>query len=115
MRINIPNIADLMVATADIDGNIGIVDWLHYFYPSSQISFKFACADCCDAGNKITWKQDKIDTVAFNLGDKLAQDRLIYSIDAAAAVAGDDEFPGPLGKTCRGKCHPKKESKNKLQ
>ncbi len=104
MRINIPNITQLVIATADIDGNISIVNRFHYFYPDSEVSFEFTCADCPVAGDKVAGKQDKIYTSAFNLGSKLAEDNLIDSIVVTAAVAGNNKFPGPLRKSCRGKC-----------
>ncbi len=66
------------------------------------------------AGDKVAGKQDTIYTLAFNLGSKLAEDKLIDSIVVTAAVAGNNKFPGPLGKSCRGKCRQKKNGINIL-
>jgi hypothetical protein len=104
MRISTPYIAKLVITTADIDGYTGIVNRFHYFYPGSEVSFEFTCADCPVAGDKVAGKQDKIYTSAFNLGNKLVEDNLIDSIVVTAAVAGNNKFPGPLRKSCRGKC-----------
>jgi len=103
-----------MITTTNIDRSIGIVNRLHYFYPDSQLSFKFVWAACCEPGNQITGKQDKIDALILNLSDKLSQDGLIDAISVTTTIAGNDKFPGPLGKTCRSEYPKDKDSKNEL-
>ena len=66
------------------------------------------------AGNKVAGKQNKIDTLAFNLGNKLTEDILIDSIVRAAAVAGNNKCPGFLSKSRRRKYNQKKDAKNEL-
>lgn len=114
MRISTPYITKLVITTADIDGDTGIINRFHYFYPGSEIRFEFVWVDCLVAGNQVTGEYNKIDALAFNLGSKLAEDDLIDSIDVTAAVAGNNEFPGLLRKSCRRKCRQKKNGKNKL-
>lgn len=114
MRISTPYITKLVITAADIDGNAGIVNRFHYFYPGSEIRFEFVWADCQVAGNQVAGKQDKIDTLASNLGSKFAEDDLIDSIVVTAAVTGNNKFPRLLGKSCRRNCRQKKNGKNKL-
>jgi hypothetical protein len=66
------------------------------------------------AGNKVSGKHDKIDSLIFNLGNKLTKDNLIDSIVRTPAVAGNNKFPWLLSKTCRRKYRQKKNGNNKL-
>ena len=94
-----PNIAELVITTTDIDGDIGIVDRLHRLYPCSQLAFKLN-GSASHAVNQIARKEYEIDILTCKLHGKFAQDDWINPVGAAAAVAGDDEFPGSLGRIC---------------
>lgn len=96
IRIVTPYITKLVITTADIDGDAGIVKRFHYFYPYSELSFEFACACCTVAGDEVAGENNKVDLPACNLGNKLTENKRIDSIDGATAVTGDDEFPGLL-------------------
>jgi hypothetical protein len=101
-----------MVAAAYIYRDVGMVNRCHYFYPDPEMGFEYIRVLNIRAGNKVSGKYNKIYILAFNLSNKLTKNNLIDSIIRAAAVAGNNKFPGLLSKTYRRKCRQKKNGKN---
>ena len=77
------------------------------------MGFKFA-RRASYAENKVARKENEVNTITSNLGDKLPEDGQVDTVIAAAAVRDYNEFPRRLWETGRREYRRKEDGGNKL-
>ena len=88
-----PVVCYLVVSTADIDGDLRVVDGLHYVDPGRQLCLELFGAEPACAVDEVAEEEEEIDVSVRGLGGELCEGDPVYTVVVAAAVGGYDELP----------------------